>query len=373
MTTFAAFRSLHNCNFATISIAHARNFATSSRLQVQVEQKKAWVKNEHKPPPTAEDRKAKLAGPPRNAAIKHRWVRLVDPTTSKLTDLQPLRDILRSINTDSHYVELVSSTPDPIVKVFDKYLETTRAAEAAFRAREAARANVEKEVQMSWSAAPADLAHKVEKAREELARGARVILAFSRKSGQAKLTPAEMNARATEVVVGLEDVAKEWRAREVRAGQGILAIYLEATTRPTATEADAPAPEASTEPEGLSKKAVVYPNSTPTDLSHLVRRIRRDIAKGARVEVVFSAKNHNAPKGEEPVGVEKLQLRAANFFPYVSDVAKEWRKREYKPVSAKLIVFLEREGGPPKGRAVVHKGPKPKKTKPDDIEDLYQD
>ncbi|KAG6841344.1 hypothetical protein C0991_012169 [Blastosporella zonata] len=357
-----------------IRLPHIRTFATKNATGPP----KAYNKNALKAIQEASGKanKDKVKGPLRGTDIRHRVVRLVDPETSKLTEPRRLQSILASINHASHYVELVTETPEPIVKIFDRYLETTRAAEAAFRAREVARQNVTKEVQVTWGAAPADLAHKVGKVREELARGARVSFVFSRKSGQAKLTPWEMESRALEIMEGLKDVAKEWRPREVRGGEGILAIHLEATGTTTAEETSSATAEGeTTDPEGPSKKFVLYPDSMATDSSHIVRRVRRDLAKGARVEVVLSAKSLRPPNDgqEEPLTVDELQARAADFIKNVVDVAKEWKEREYKPVSAKLIVFLERQGGRPKGRAVVHKGPKPKKAKPGDFPDLFQD
>ncbi|KAG6829740.1 hypothetical protein H0H87_010372 [Tephrocybe sp. NHM501043] len=318
------------------------------------------------------DKSKKDKGPLRGQAIPHRLVRLVDPQTSKLTPLQPLSTILSSINRASHYVELVADKPEPIVKIIDRYLETTRAAEAAYRAREVARQNIQKEVQVSWSAAPADLTHKVDKVREELARGVRVDLVFSRKSGQPKITPQEMYERANEVLKGLEDVAREFKPREVRPSSGVLALFLESTTTATAEGSSTAAVadvEKAAEPEGPLKKHMLYPNCD--DLGHVVRRARRDLAKGSRVEVVLSAKDLKPSDGQELLTVDQLQERAGTFFKEVMDVAKEWKEREYKPNAAKLTVFLEKVGGPAKGRVVIHKGPKPKKGKPGDFHDLF--
>ncbi|KAF8075869.1 hypothetical protein FPV67DRAFT_1469575 [Lyophyllum atratum] len=168
--------------------------------------------------------------PPRDEKIEHRIVQLVDPLTGRLTDPLPLRSILATLDRRKKYVELVSLTPAPLVKIFDKQAETQRAAEAQYKARAVARRTIQKEVQLTWSAAPGDLAHKLEKVRQELERGARVDLIFTRKKNQPHLPPEEMQARAQEIVDSMADVAKEWKDREVRAS--MTAIFLQGTGEP---------------------------------------------------------------------------------------------------------------------------------------------
>ncbi|GLB33278.1 putative ribosome disassembly concerning protein [Lyophyllum shimeji] len=174
---------------------------------------------------------ANAKAPPRDENIQHRIVQLVDPETGRLTEPTPLRTILAGLDRRTKYVELVSVTPAPIVKVFDKLAESQRSAEAQYKARAAARKAIQKEVQLTWNAAPGDLAHKLEKMRQELERGARVDLVFARKKNQAYLPLEEMQARAQDIVDSLADVAKEWKDREVRAG--MTAIFLQGTGEPT--------------------------------------------------------------------------------------------------------------------------------------------
>ncbi|KAG6874006.1 hypothetical protein C0995_007963 [Termitomyces sp. Mi166 len=322
---------------------------------------------------------AKNRMPLRDFRIPHRLVHLVDPETGKLSDLQPLKAILASLNQDSHYVELVNENPAPIVRIYNRYIEKTRAAEIAHRAREVARQNVQKEVQLSWGSAPADLAHKISKVREDLLRGARVDLVFARKIGQPRIAPPVMHERVSEAIASLLDVAKEWKEREVRHDQGLVAVFLEGTQ--TAEAAAADTPDTNIQPETPGKKFAVFLESTPTDEEHVVRRMRKELAKGTRAELVISAKAskpkkkgaQDEPLEDKPLILGDLHARAEEVMKQLRGEAVEWRERDYRPVSGKLIVFLEKEGGAMKGKIVVHKGPKPKKVKASDIPDLFQD
>ncbi|KAG6885781.1 hypothetical protein C0993_009886 [Termitomyces sp. T159_Od127] len=323
---------------------------------------------------SSEAAKAKKTEPFRDLAIPHRFVRLVDPETGRLNELQPLKSVLRTLDLRSHYLELVTDKPEPIVRIYNRYAEKTRAAEAESRAREVARQNVHKEVQLSWASAPADLAHKINKVREDLMRGARVDLVFARKSRQQRLDPAAMHERASEAIESLKDVSKEWKERELRPSQGVLVVHLDGTET---AEVAADTAVTNSQPESSGKKFVVYSDSTLTDLNNVARRMRKELAKGIRVELIASAKAATQAEaqqdGPEPLTVDELHKRAARLIKMLVGEAKEWREREYKPNSAKLSVFLEKQGAPTKGKFVVHKGPKPKKMKPSDIPDLYQD
>jgi len=168
---------------------------------------------------------------PRDEDIQHRIVQLVDPETGRLTEPIPLRSILADLDRRTKYVELVSSTPAPLVKIFDKLAESRRSAEAQQKARAAARKAIQKEVQLTWNAAPGDLAHKLEKVRQELERGVRVDLVFAKKKNQALIPLEEMQARAQEIIDSLADVSKEWKDRDVRAS--MTAIFLQGTGEPS--------------------------------------------------------------------------------------------------------------------------------------------
>ncbi|KAG5643261.1 hypothetical protein DXG03_001271 [Asterophora parasitica] len=167
---------------------------------------------------------------PRDEAIEHSVVQIVDAETGKLTEPTPLRTILASIDRRKEFVELVSVRPSPLVKILSRSEAMQREQEAAQKARVTARKNIHKEVQLTWSAAPGDLAHKLEKIRLELERGARVDLMFTRRKDQAHLPLPEVQARVQEIVDGLADVSKEWKDREVKASMA--AIFLQGLNEP---------------------------------------------------------------------------------------------------------------------------------------------
>ncbi|RDB17020.1 hypothetical protein Hypma_002051 [Hypsizygus marmoreus] len=165
---------------------------------------------------------------PRDEEIEHEVVQLVDSTTGRLTDPQPLRSILSSIDRKNFFVELVSVTPSPLVKIISKYDTINKRRQDLVRAQAVARKNVTKEVQLTWGAAAADQTHKLERVRHELERGSRVDLIFSHKKKQVLPTPVEMRERVQEVVDMFADVSKEWKDREVRGTMS--AIFLQGNT-----------------------------------------------------------------------------------------------------------------------------------------------
>lgn len=96
--------------------------------------------------------------------------------------------------------------------------------EAKKRAHAAARAQVRKEVQLTWSVAPGDLAHKLEKVRQELEGGRKVDLVFASKKGQQVPTRQAMDDRVNGVLETLADVGKEYLPRELR--RNMTALHL---------------------------------------------------------------------------------------------------------------------------------------------------
>lgn len=327
---------------------------------------------------SAEPRNAQKNQPLRGTDIPYRFVRLVDPETGKLHDPQPLRSILSTINPRSEYVELVSASPEPIVKLHNRYDENTRVAEAALRAREVRRQNVHKEVQLSWTSGPADLAHKINKVREDLTRGVRrVDLVFARKSKQDRLEPAEMHKRASEAIESLQDVAKERKEREMRLPQGILIISLEAIGT---AEVSTDSAVTNSQPETSGKKFVASSDGTLAELDNVVRRTRKELSKGVRVEFVVSAEV-DRPAARQQLTMDKLHERADELIKMFDGEAKEWQERKFKvsekssqndKLPVKLSLFLEKKGVSTRGKVVKDKGPKPKKIKSSDIPDLYQ-
>jgi translation initiation factor IF-3 len=151
-----------------------------------------------------------------NDSIPFKRVRLADPESGSLRPLAPLKTILDSIDPRTHHVELVADAPDPIVKIIDTKEAREKYKEAKKRAQAAARAQVRKEIQVTWGVAAGDLAHKLEKVRQELVGGRKVDLIFASKKGQVVPTKQAMDTRLKGVLEGLADVGMEYLPREER-------------------------------------------------------------------------------------------------------------------------------------------------------------
>ncbi|EPQ59677.1 hypothetical protein GLOTRDRAFT_34401 [Gloeophyllum trabeum ATCC 11539] len=161
--------------------------------------------------------------PPKNENIPHRTVRLVDPETSKLRPPAPLEEILASFSRKTHFLQLVSERPEPIVKLINK--EEARRKRVQQRKAQLQNKMEEKEIQMTWGIASADLEHKLRKVRQELEKGNRVDLVYAPKKGQPLPSPAAREQRVKETLDLLADIGKEWKPREQTAR--MIVIYLE--------------------------------------------------------------------------------------------------------------------------------------------------
>lgn len=160
---------------------------------------------------------------PRNEKIALSVVHLVDPQTEKLLPLEPLADILARVKMQTHFVELVGQDP-PVVKIIDR---KEAAAERKAHKIHLKKSQMEqKELQLSWNSAPADIQHKLKKARAMLEDGDMVNIAFARKAKQKPPPLEDMEERLQEVAKSLEDVAIEKRPMTLERGVGI--VYLRA-------------------------------------------------------------------------------------------------------------------------------------------------
>lgn len=128
--------------------------------------------------------------------------------------MAPLRTILNSIDPKTHHVELVADRPEPVVKIINTREARERYREAKKRAQAAARAQVRKEIQVTWGVAAGDLAHKLEKVRQGLMGGRKVDLIFASKKGQVAPTKQDMDARVNSALETLADAGKEYLPRE---------------------------------------------------------------------------------------------------------------------------------------------------------------
>jgi len=170
---------------------------------------------------------------PRDHDIPHRIVHLVNED-GRLEPPIPLAHHLASIDSKTHFIELVSEHPQPIVKIRSKKEEVQKAKEWQQRQKEVAANNVQKEIQMTWGVEQGDLAHKLNKVRKELQKGSRVELVFAPKVNQRVPSPAVMEARLNETAEKIAEFAKEWLPRKVERGVAILYLKkLDMSSKPT--------------------------------------------------------------------------------------------------------------------------------------------
>jgi translation initiation factor IF-3 len=169
----------------------------------------------------------------RDRDIPHRIVHLVSEE-GILGPPTPLSHLLASIDPHTHFLELVNENPKPVVKIRDKQEQVKKEKEWKKRQKEVASSNVQKEIQMTWAVEPADLVHKLNKARKEVEKGNRVELVFAPKVNQRAPSPAIMDARMKNAAVKIAEFAREWKSRKVEHGIGI--FYLKKLDRsPTPT------------------------------------------------------------------------------------------------------------------------------------------
>ncbi|PCH41553.1 hypothetical protein WOLCODRAFT_163197 [Wolfiporia cocos MD-104 SS10] len=178
---------------------------------------------------TARAHETKVTTKPRNHDIPFRVVRLVNPETRHLDPPASLSEVIARCEPKKEYVELVASEPEPIVKII-KSSEVFSKKMALKERQKGKGVREEKEVQMTWGISAGDLAHKMKRVRQELEKGNRVNLVYTRKKGQVQLSPQAMEERLKATVQSLEDVGKEWKSRE-GAGSAII-LFLQGLNDP---------------------------------------------------------------------------------------------------------------------------------------------
>ncbi|KAF9224405.1 hypothetical protein BS17DRAFT_72434 [Gyrodon lividus] len=185
----------------------------------------------HSLTPTRRYATADTSRKPTNDKIPHTHVRTIDPDTSKLSPAPTrLTDLLASLDLKKDLVELVTSSPEPIVRVVDRkeafarYKEQKKAQKKGIKSGEAP-----KEIQLTWGVAKGDLEHKLAKARTQLEKGHRVAVVLAPKKGQTLPTPKEMQTRAHEIAEALQDIGKEWREREVTRTMTVMSFQKHCT------------------------------------------------------------------------------------------------------------------------------------------------
>jgi translation initiation factor IF-3 len=161
----------------------------------------------------------------RDRNIPYHIVQLVNED-GRLEPPTPLSHIIASIDSKTHFVELVNEDPQPLVKIKNKTQEYIKMKEWKKRQKEVAASNIQKEIQMTWGVESGDLAHKLKKVRKELEKGNRVDLVYAPKANQVMPSPVAMENRIKETVEILSDIAKEWAPRRFEKGVAVLFLKL---------------------------------------------------------------------------------------------------------------------------------------------------
>jgi len=162
--------------------------------------------------------------------IPHPVVRVVDPETGKLSETTvSLRKLLEERDPKTEFIELVSTDPEPIVKVGDRQAMWAQHKELKKKQSQGTRAGTRKEVQLTWGVAGGDLQHKLGKARKELEKGIRVDVAIAPKRGQKPPSPKDINVLPDEIVAALADVG-ECTARDVQKNVVVMSFKAKSRT-----------------------------------------------------------------------------------------------------------------------------------------------
>ena len=152
----------------------------------------------------------------RDEAIPISPVQLVLPDSS-LSPPQPLRRVLSSYDHTTHTLALVQLDP-PVVRLLDIEAERQKERDAAVAAKLRRKTALEdKEIQVSWSSASGDLAHKLALARGILERGDRVELVCAPRAGNRDKIALSRQEEVFDSFASLEDVGVKWKEDEKKA------------------------------------------------------------------------------------------------------------------------------------------------------------
>lgn len=179
----------------------------------------------------ARNRAAENPGFFKNDAIPYPVVRLVNSETNKLEPEKKLRDILESVDLETHYVQLISTdAPDggkPLVKIINKHNAAQKEREQKSKKKEqkkVASGRESKEIQLSWGVEPGDLKHKLSKCIQELEKKNRVNVVFVKKKGAPLPSKEQQVEKLQAVWEAVKHVATEREPRVIH--ESTAAIYL---------------------------------------------------------------------------------------------------------------------------------------------------
>lgn len=173
-----------------------------------------------------------------NMDIPFDQVHVVDAETENLGPIRPLKEVVDSISPDTHAVRLVRLTP-PVVRIIDLEAEKVKERERFARQKLSRRLAVEdKEIQVGWHSAPADMQHKARIARQTLEKGDRVHVIFAtRVGGSQSMVSAQKKAEVVALFdETLEEVGDKWKDDERVKGLWVLYYQPKVQIREAAKE-----------------------------------------------------------------------------------------------------------------------------------------
>ncbi|KAM0787427.1 hypothetical protein ACM66B_003509 [Microbotryomycetes sp. NB124-2] len=165
--------------------------------------------------------------------IPYKQVVLVDPETSSLMQPASLLSILGALDRTRFSILLVDAQHDPpICKILDKkqQYEQQRAKDKAKKQQAASGgsgaggtgAATAKEVQLTWSTTLHDLGHKLNKAKDMLAKGSRVVVIFKDKKGAERPTQQARQDMFRNVEQALQENGQLKKKPEFKGGQCLM-------------------------------------------------------------------------------------------------------------------------------------------------------
>lgn len=180
----------------------------------------------------ARNRAAENPGFFKNDAIPHPVVRLVDSKTNRLGPETKLSELLKTVDLETNYVQLISTdAPDggkPLVKVINKHDAAQKEREQKSKRKEqkkTASGRESKEIQLSWGVEPGDLKHKLSKCVQELEKKNRVNVVFVKKKG-APLPSREQQVEKLEAVwEAVKHVAAEREPRVIHESTAVIYLH----------------------------------------------------------------------------------------------------------------------------------------------------
>ncbi|ESK93124.1 hypothetical protein Moror_8847 [Moniliophthora roreri MCA 2997] len=198
--------------------AFNRNFVLSGSLQHLLHSRRL----SHQPAAEKPQESGEVIKP-KNEKIKFSWVKLVDPETGALVDTT-MSKILANLDKKTHFAELQTAAPFPVVKLISKAEAHERRKKEKELKKNVAKRNLHKEYQFTWSMADNDLTRKLKRARDDLSNGGRVDIVFAPKSRQRGPPYSEMTQRMKSILEELSDVGSEWKKMEIRRGMAVIFI-----------------------------------------------------------------------------------------------------------------------------------------------------